>query len=95
MSILDDFRAALDPIRLTIEEQYPLTLGRITYTPFDGDHGWHVDFQIMADRHGPMSLLDLCGLEEWIREQTGFGVLIATQPAADRVAHSHPRAAAE
>ncbi|HEX2555259.1 MAG TPA: hypothetical protein VHL98_16285 [Microvirga sp.] len=95
MSILDDFRAALHPIRSEIEERYPLTLGRITQAPLDGDDGWHVDFRIAADRHGPMSLLDLCGLEEWIRERTGFGVLIDTQSEADREVNAHPRAAAE
>jgi hypothetical protein len=86
MSVLDEFTAALKPMRSEIETRYPLTLRRITYRPLDGDDGWHIDFEIEADRHGKISLLDLCGLEEMIRERTGFGVVVDTRSREERAA---------
>jgi hypothetical protein len=74
----EEFGAAIEALRPEIERQYPLTLGAIVHAPLTGDHGWSVEYRIEADRHGPMSLFDLAGLEDWIRAKTGIGVLIDT-----------------
>jgi hypothetical protein len=95
MSTLDQFRAALASMHIEIESRYPLKLGQVTHRPLDGDDGWHVEFRIDAERHGPMDLLDLADLEEWIRAQTGFGVLIDTRSPAERQSAVHRPAAAE
>ena len=94
MPTVDDFNLVFEPLRSGIEAQYPLRLGRVRYRPLEGDDGWRVDFQIEADLLGKMSLLDLCGLEEAIRERTGFAVVVDTRPAAERT-RAAPRVAAE
>jgi hypothetical protein len=42
-----------------------------------------------------MDLLDLANLEEWIRAQTGFGVLIDARSPVERQSAVHRPAAAE
>jgi hypothetical protein len=90
MTDLAPVRAALDAVRDELEERYPLTLGEIAPERIRGDYGYTVDYVVQADRHGPMSLLDVCALEAWIFERTGFHVLFDTRPAEEA-----SRAAAE
>ncbi len=91
---LDRVRTAIDALRAEVEENYPLTIGAVSDRPIAGDYGWRVDYIIEAHRHGPMSLLDLSGLEEWIKDKTGFAVLIDTRPLAEG-GEAAERAAAE
>jgi hypothetical protein len=91
MSELDQVQAAIDALRPEIEGRYPLTIGAVSHQPMSGDYGWRIDYIIQAHRHGPMSLLDLSGLEEWIKSKTGFAVLIDTRPIGETAS----RAAAE
>lgn len=90
MDRLDDVRAAIDTIRPDIEGRYPLTLGAIEPEHIRGDDGYAVDYVIHADRVGPMSFLNVCGLEIFIKERTGLNVLVHTHPIAETA-----RAAAE
>jgi hypothetical protein len=73
-----DFPAAFDKLRPTIERDYPLTLHDILYDPVRYDDGYAVDYRVFADLNGPMSLLDLVGLEQWVHERTGAFVAIDT-----------------
>jgi hypothetical protein len=79
----EEFSAAIEALRPEIERQYPLTLGTIVHEPLTGDHGWSVEYRIEAHRHGPMSLLDLAGLDDWIRSKTGVGVIVDTSRSAE------------
>lgn len=94
MNTLDHVQGAVDNLRSEIERRYPLTIGAVSYGPIVGDDGWRIDYVIQAHRHGPMSLFDLSGLEGWIKEQTGIGVLIDTRPLAEG-GEATSRAAAE
>jgi hypothetical protein len=94
MSELEKVQAAIDALRREVEGRYPLTIGAVSHQPISGDHDWHIDYIIQAHRHGPMSLLDLSGLEEWIKSKTGFAVLIDTRPLAEG-GEGTSRAAAE
>lgn len=87
-------RIAIDALRAEIEDRHPLTLGAVNPERIEGDDGWRVDYVIAADRHGPMSLLELCELESWIGERTGLAVLIDTRPVAEGLKNV-VRAAAE
>ena len=73
-----DFPAVFHRLRPTIEREYPLTLHDVVYDPARYDDGYAVDYRILAALNGPMSLLDLVGLEQWIHEQTGTFVAIDT-----------------
>lgn len=94
MSALERARIAIDAVRAEIEGRYPLTLGAMVPESIEGDHGWRVDYVIAADRHGPMSLFDLCDLEAWIGKRTGLAVLIDTRSVAEGL-KDPVRAAAE
>jgi hypothetical protein len=89
----NDIQTAIDVLRPQIESMYPLALKAVRHHPMRGDHGWKVDYVIDADRHGPMSLFDLSDLEDWIKDKTGFAVLINSRPA--RGSETTSRAAAE
>jgi hypothetical protein len=79
-----DFPAAFNKLRPTIERDYPLTLHDAVYDPARYDDGYAVDYRIFADLNGPMSLLDLVGLEQWIHERTGAFVAIDTVRKGNR-----------
>jgi hypothetical protein len=79
-----DFPATFDELRPTIERDYPLTLHDVVYDPARYDDGYAVDYRIFADLNGPMSLLDLVGLEQWIHERTGAFVAIDTVRKGNR-----------
>jgi hypothetical protein len=93
MGPLETARVAIDAIRAEIEDRYPLTLGVMTPELIEGDDGWRVDYVIAADRHGPMSLFELCDLEACIQERTGLAVLIDTRPVAEGLKDPVPAAA--
>jgi hypothetical protein len=90
----EEFSTAIEALRPEIERQYPLTLGAIIHEPLKGDHGWSVEYRIEAHRHGPMSLLDLAGLDDWIRSKTGVGVIVDTSRSAEGDISRHSSATA-
>jgi hypothetical protein len=91
----EEFSAAIEALRPEIERQYPLTLGTIIHEPLEGDHGWSVEYRIEAHRHGPMSLLDLAGLDDWIRSKTGVGVIVDTSQGREGAIGRRSTATAE
>ena len=55
---------------------------------------WNIGSKL--DRHGPMSLLDLAGLDDWIRSKTGVGVIVDTSRSAEGgISHHSSATAAE